>query len=532
MRNKVLGPAGTRVAPQRIGLTRKQQSESAVTTSSYAAQAQAQAQAQTQTQRPGTLLSRTNSAHGSRAAPSSAPRPGAADKQPRRNNGAVSPVMPRSSGSTRMLGSPVAEPFTYKSQSLRGLSRIPRPAIPALGDDTSDYSRRRMIFEINRNTEEQLANERAAVNELLNELKTMARVTESLNEDVATARANTEEANSRADRAESQLCDQQAENAALKQKIEALSEVIYTQTTVCGDGLPSPDRSHGVSAGLMVRQSDGTESDTNDRQQQDDAAGWHADHARMVAAIGVIHANCTLAQPESEMDPSVRRDLDIVERYLERAANTDPPDIPGGNVDDGEDILSPPVLFSPPPKQRRAASSNIGTDEARLPVSSRGITKQQQQQRWVDEQEERAMRRRSTMLFAGLIRPSVGSSARPESEQALSPHALDDTVAHEEVENLACGRCLQLLETLQALEIDNDYYREANRKLRGSVTDVISRHNALVHIFERERVRRMDARASALARASRIAVRDRAQLEAHTMASWPKLSNPPFPAAT
>ncbi|KAJ2399270.1 hypothetical protein GGI23_002751 [Coemansia sp. RSA 2559] len=452
--------------------------------------------------KPLPLLSRANSVLGSRAGSSSTSRPGADGGQPNRSNSIFNPTVPRSSGGMRTRTSPVAEPAAYKSQSLRGMSRIPRPAIPALGDDASDYTRRRMLFDINRDVEEQLANERAAVNELLKELKMMAKATESLNEEVATAHANAEEANARADKTEVQLREQKAENAILKKKIEALSEIIHTQTTVCGDGLPSPDRSHGVSAGLMARQSNGAESDSSD---------WQANHAHMVSAIGTIHANCTLAQPESEMDPSIRHDLATVERYLERTANTDLPDIRDGVVGDladasrdGEDFLAPP------PNPRRAVSNNSGVDEAYLPVSSRASMPQQ---RWMAEQEDRAMRRRSTMLFAGLIRPSVGSSAPPGSEQALPLQALD-----EDGEQQMCGRCEQLSETLQALELDNDYYREANKKLRSSVTDITSRHNALVHIFERERTRRMDARASALARASQIAVRDRAQLEAQQRA--------------
>ncbi|KAJ1907258.1 hypothetical protein LPJ81_000868 [Coemansia sp. IMI 209127] len=463
--------------------------------------------------KPLPLLSRANSVLGSRAGSLSTSRPGAAGGQPSRNNGTFSPAMPRSSGGIHMRTSPVAEPAEYKSQSLRGMSRIPRPAIPALGDDASDYARRRMLFDINRDAEEQLASERAAVNELLNELKMMARATESLNEEVATANANAEEANARADKTEVLLREKKAENAILKEKIEALSEIIHAQTTVCGDGLPSPDRSHGVSAGLMAQQSNGAESDSSD---------WQADHAHMVSAIGTIHANCTLAQPESEMDPSVRHDLATVERYLEKTANTDLPDISDGIVGDlastrrgGDDFLALP------PKPRRAVSNNSGADEAHLPVSSRVAMPQQ---RWMAEQEDRAMRRRSTMLFAGLIRPSVGSSAPPGSEQALPLHVLG-----EDGEQQMCGRCEQLSETLQALEIDNDYYREANKKLRGSVTDITSRHNALVHIFERERARRMDARASALARASQIAVRDRAQLEAQQRAEISGGSGPAPP---
>ncbi|KAJ2363588.1 hypothetical protein H4S01_004225, partial [Coemansia sp. RSA 2610] len=105
--------------------------------------------------------------------------------------------------------------------------------------------------------------------------------------------------------------------------------------------------------------------------------------------------------------------------------------------------------------------------------------------------EARADRRRSTMLFDGLIRPSA---AGPEAA--------------------ACERCDQLLESLQTVQLDNDYYREANARLRDSLSDTVSRHNAMVRVFERERTRRRERRAQELADASHVAARDRAQLNA------------------
>ncbi|KAJ2630822.1 hypothetical protein H4R22_002411, partial [Coemansia sp. RSA 1290] len=74
-----------------------------------------------------------------------------------------------------------------------------------------------------------------------------------------------------------------------------------------------------------------------------------------------------------------------------------------------------------------------------------------------------------------------------------------------------CERCDQLVETLHAVEIDNDYYREANARLRDTVSDVVSRHNAMVRAFERERQRRRDRRAQQMADASHNAARDRAR---------------------
>ncbi|KAJ2368306.1 hypothetical protein H4S02_010127, partial [Coemansia sp. RSA 2611] len=63
--------------------------------------------------------------------------------------------------------------------------------------------------------------------------------------------------------------------------------------------------------------------------------------------------------------------------------------------------------------------------------------------------------------------------------------------------------------TTQSLEADNDYYRDANRKLRDAVNDTTSRHNALVRIFEVERARRREIHAANLAEASRAATQER-----------------------
>ncbi|KAJ2881857.1 hypothetical protein H4R27_003807 [Coemansia aciculifera] len=110
-------------------------------------------------------------------------------------------------------------------------------------------------------------------------------------------------------------------------------------------------------------------------------------------------------------------------------------------------------------------------------------------------EEMRASRRRSSMLFADLMLPSGGGHTMAG---AGGP----------------CERCEQLAETMQNLEADNDYYRDANRKLRDAVNDTTSRHNALVRIFEVERARRREIHAAGLAEASRAATHERAMLDA------------------
>ncbi|KAJ2302576.1 hypothetical protein H4R23_005753, partial [Coemansia sp. Cherry 401B] len=132
-----------------------------------------------------------------------------------------------------------------------------------------------------------------------------------------------------------------------------------------------------------------------------------------------------------------------------------------------------------------------GADEGLASPKAKPSLFTPRQRRQAQAQEARADRRRSTMLFDGLIRPSA---AGPEAA--------------------ACERCDQLLESLQTVQLDNDYYREANARLRDSLSDTVSRHNAMVRVFERERTRRRERRAQELADASHVAARDRAQLNA------------------
>ncbi|KAJ2089818.1 hypothetical protein IW138_003112 [Coemansia sp. RSA 986] len=228
-------------------------------------------------------------------------------------------------------------------------------AFVSLDDETSSEPLLSELYELNQHTEEQLAMEKAAVDELLGELKMMATVADTLGNDLSLARANVAEVSSRADRAENLLHDQQKENK--KQK-----------------------------------------------------------HARIVSAIGVLHAECTLTQPKSEMSPSIRRDLAIVESYLKRTTHADFLDISISNKMDGRNILVPPMLPSPPLEELFSDSDTSDSNDYDLPTSSYDMPPQQS---WMAEQEERLSRRRSSLLYADLIRPSACSSALPASEKAL-----------------------------------------------------------------------------------------------------------------
>ncbi|KAJ2653270.1 hypothetical protein IWW40_000636 [Coemansia sp. RSA 1250] len=179
-------------------------------------------------------------------------------------------------------------------------------------------------------------------------------------------------------------------------------------------------------------------SSASSQSDADDCHDWNATYTRMVSRIGSIRDTCA-----AEATPAAPDSMRAVDEFLATA------------------------------HARKAAPSSA-------------------QRRFRQAEDARIDRRRSTMLFADLVRPS-----RPAAPG--SPNTAQ------------CERCDQLVETLHAVEIDNDYYREANARLRDTVSDVVSRHNAMVRAFERERQRRRDRRAQQMADASHNAARDRAR---------------------
>ncbi|KAJ2501186.1 hypothetical protein GGH96_002106 [Coemansia sp. RSA 1972] len=188
-------------------------------------------------------------------------------------------------------------------------------------------------------------------------------------------------------------------------------------------------------------------SSTSSCSEPDDGQSTSEKYARMVSRIGAIRGACNADNSHTSVE-SMRS----IEKFPANAEN----------------MRTADKLLASAESKRRQASH-----EARID------------------------RRRSTMLFAGLIRPSGDSVS------------IDDAIPS------SCQRCDQLLDSLQTVQIDNDYYREANAKLRDNVSDVVSRHNAMVRAFECERARRRDRRAHELAEASHLAARDRARLNAH-----------------
>ncbi|KAJ1731226.1 hypothetical protein LPJ61_002635 [Coemansia biformis] len=413
---------------------------------------------------------KANTVRGARAA-SLVPRAGFTSGSVGRATHAVSPAAARP-GARRPLPSPGSI-----GDSGPRVSYIPRLAAPVDYDDVPMKPGLLMLAECQEKSR-LLALERETNNQLIKEIRAMATATESIGDELVQARTEASDAQQRAARIERELDEQRAKNAALAKKYAALETVVKAQAvprgSCCGSLAASPRMSQGGAAELAGRHS----STSSDGAATADVAGldghWRDNYARMAAAIGAVRASYQIDGPRAGAGESTRRDLHILDEYL-----------------------------------RDSAHSEHGASGARSPSSPRLFTPRQ---RRLAAQDERAGRRRSTMLFAGLIRPSGRPTARAVSAQRAVPGMEDGA------QEYACGRCEQLQESLQAVVIDNSYYREANEKLRGSVADMVSSHNAMVRVFERERKRRRENRAHELAEASHLAARDRALLEARQRA--------------
>ncbi|KAJ1825726.1 hypothetical protein LPJ73_009182 [Coemansia sp. RSA 2703] len=175
-----------------------------------------------------------------------------------------------------------------------------------------------------------------------------------------------------------------------------------------------------------------------------------------------------------------------------------------------------------PSQSSSAYQQNIGPDDLQLAADQPSNRRTPQHRRIVED--ERVKRRRSSVIFADFIAKS-GKPRRlldnddTSSDEDHGARRVSCSIVYGE-----CARCKQLTETLELLQMDNDYYRQANTKLRENVTDVVSKHNALVQLFEKERLRRREIRAQTLAEATRVAANDRAMLEARQRARLEAIS--------
>ncbi|KAJ1649897.1 hypothetical protein IWQ61_009153 [Dispira simplex] len=81
-----------------------------------------------------------------------------------------------------------------------------------------------------------------------------------------------------------------------------------------------------------------------------------------------------------------------------------------------------------------------------------------------------------------------GVGTRTVPEQSSAPITTKPVMVTQATQTESYDLCHP--DTLFNLEVDNDYYREANRQLRCRLTNIISKHNALVELIQKERLRR------------------------------------------
>ncbi|KAJ2722186.1 hypothetical protein GGI07_003463 [Coemansia sp. Benny D115] len=380
-------------------------------------------------------------------------------------------------------------------------SRIPRFA-RGVATEASVESRRLLLEECQA-LREKLAFEQETNHMLLDSLKKTANECQKMSAEKEQLAAERDDAQASNAELSQQLRSKEEFIQRLEEKVEAMETLLDAQTIDRSTARTPPARGGsptGVAPALATNGSGAGLSGTLDED-------WH-DHSRRIRErVGQMQSVYLLEHPESEIDDATRKDLEVVDRYMERGLRTKAELAPHSAVQQQADRgKSGTAVASVATGAAGGSHGSFSALHARAP----------QHRRVVDE--ERVNRRRSTMLFAGLIQPSSGGGSHGLlGDSPNSPHGRSANNEGEGAEG-KCGRCLQLLDTLQLLESDNDYYREANAKLRENITDVVSKHNAIVRFFERERQKVREARAQALVEASRAAAHDRAAIEARQRA--------------
>ncbi|PIA16354.1 hypothetical protein COEREDRAFT_92640 [Coemansia reversa NRRL 1564] len=410
---------------------------------------------------------------------------------------AVSPAVPRS-WTHRIPSSPGNGDVNFAGSHA---TQIPYPPMATEAINELDAPRG-LIMNSYMEKSRHLALEREANDTLLGELNKIANLAETLGQDLAQSREAAAEAEERAERSQRAFEEQHIENEKLQKKITALMTVIKAQSVGhFTEGLAplSPVSGQTEVANSAIQLLDN--EDTNAVQDPAIGDSWRDRCAHMNSTIRAAYDACGKADILGGDDEGIQRDRRIVEEYLNNHAGA------AGNL--RERSLSDTTTTSGTSFRTQSSSrNNEGNFIRTQPTAS--LTN------------ERVRRRRSNIVFAPFIRPSGSTRARVSSHGTPSrfgeepyefdPHDLfngeDD---FEEVLN--CERCAQLLESLHLLELDNDYYREANDKLRSNLTEVTSSHNAMVHAFQCERQRLKDIRLRKLTDAVNVAARNRAILE-------------------
>ncbi|KAJ2618105.1 hypothetical protein H4S08_000029 [Coemansia sp. RSA 1365] len=522
---RISGTGFSRRIPQHIGVGGKQQSEPAILAGQPPARRLRTAPSSENLHAtPGRVVTRPNANTPTLAARALPPRPPHGSSQhnrtPLRGNGgsraqpqtmrtgiaggnagntmvAVSPAAPKS-WTHRIPASPGSGDVTFAGSHA---TQIPYPPMATDAINELDAPRG-LIMNSYMEKSRHLALEREANDTLLGELNKIANLAETLGQDLAQSREAAAEAEERAERNQRALEEQHIENEKLQKKITALMTIIKAQseghfTESLAPLSPVSGQSETANGAIQLS---GNE-DTGAGQDPDIGDNWRDRCAHMNSTIRAAYDACGKADALSGDDEGAQRDRRIVEEYLSSHAGA------AGSL--RERSLSDTTTAGGNSFRAQSSSrNNEGNFLRTQPIAS--LTN------------ERVRRRRSNLVFAPFIRPSGSTRARvpshePSSRFGEEPYEFDprDLFNGEDdfEEVLNCERCAQLLESLHLLELDNDYYREANDKLRSNLSEVTSSHNAMVHAFQCERQRLKDIRLRKLTDAVNVAARNRAILE-------------------
>ncbi|KAJ2082104.1 hypothetical protein H4R24_001845 [Coemansia sp. RSA 988] len=519
------GTGFSRRVPQRIGVDGRQQSESAI----LAGQPPTRRLRTTPSSdnlhpAPGRSVVRPNanvSVPASRTLPPRHPHASAQhNRTPLRGNGGsrTQPQTMRTglagsnTGNTTVVVSPAApRSWTRRIPSSPGnadvinigllTTQIPYPPLSEEPSCRLDDPSNETLKSFRQNSRD-LIMERESNEFLLEQINKLVDIANTSGLDLAQAREEAAEADKRAERSQRALEEQHIENEKLQKRIAALTIVIKAQSEghfTANLAPPSPVSGQSeVTGGANYFEGN---DDAAAEQEPDIGDNWRGRCANMNLAIRAAYDACDKTGMLEVDGVGAQRDRRIVEEYLNGHAGT------ASNL---HERFLPDTAASGDSSLRKQPS--LRNDEGAL----------HRNQPTASLTNERVRRRRSNLVFAPFIRPSGRARARVSSHERTSGVGEDlyEFDSHDLLngdddfeEELNCERCGQLLESLHLLELDNDYYREANDKLRSNLTEVTSSHNAMVHAFQCERQRLKDIRHQKLTDAMNVAARNRAILE-------------------
>ncbi|KAJ2782220.1 hypothetical protein GGI15_002970 [Coemansia interrupta] len=390
---------------------------------------------------------------------------------------------------------------TTSNRTRLGSSLIPRPSERA--DSEPSAEARRRLYEENRELKNSLEVERSTNNEFLVQIKEMAAAFEALNAELEEIKGEKEIVHERVSELEQQLDNQRVVNGELQKKLYATESLLVAQYNSDSEGATEGDQSAQKVSAKRGKSASRNASSSIRPSKRDKELHIDSDPNAQIKRMQTGFANVLSVMlpniSKSPMDDETKSCIRNIETFMNTPSSVDKAATTRNHTQGSS-----------------AYQQNIGPDDSQL-TSDLPSSKRTPQHRRVVE-DERVKRRRSSVIFADFIAKSGRPRRLLVDDDSSSDEDRGGGQSGEAKVYEDCARCKQLTDSMLLLQVDNDYYRQANTKLRENVTDVVSKHNALVQLFEKERLRRREIRAQALTEATRAAANDRAMLEARQRA--------------